>query len=170
MNESIGRPGDAWTSAPSSNRIPSTGRRALLVAMPTIFSLRQGVAAEIARTSAVLARSETETAFCAKDPGLGGNDKGWFVPDTGPIEVTRFTPGRTYCKYDGTGSNGKPTYADVSTTEMCDQGGTYYYSPNGNCNNAQNLAEKNVNDGVHGAFVSALSIASFGVRVNITDV
>ncbi|MDT3678917.1 MAG: hypothetical protein ROZ64_08810 [Burkholderiaceae bacterium] len=170
MNDSVRSQGDASPSQHPSSPAPSTGRRALLVAMPTIFSLRQGVAAEVARTSAVLVKSTPDTLLCAKDPGLGGNEKGWFVAPDSEIEVTRFTEGRTYCKYDGLGPNNKPQYASVNTSEMCADGGTYYYSPNDNCNNAQNLEAKNVNDGVRGAFVSALSIASFGTRVNITDV
>ena len=163
-------PGDSSLHGDLPRASHSPGRRTVLVAMPAILSLHQGVAAQVARTSAVLVKSETETLLCAGDPGLGGNEKGWFVPNEGPIDVTRFDADRTYCKLAGTNPGGNPLYTEVQPREMCSTGGTYYYSPNNNCNNAQNLVETNVNHDTRGAFVSALSIASFGVRVNYIDV
>ncbi len=161
---------DASSSREAPPADPSSGRRALLIAVPAVFSLRQGVAAELANSSAVLVKSETETLLCAKDPGLGGNEKGWFVPADSNIEVTRFSSDSTYCKVTGTNGGGNLQFGEVQKSEMCANGGTYYVSPNHNCNNAQNLVEKNVNDGVGGAYVSALALGSFSGRVRITDV
>jgi len=141
----------------------------LLVAMPAIFSLRQGVAAELANSSAVLVRSESETAFCAKDPGLGGNAKGWFVESDTQIQVSEFTHS-TYCK--ATTVDNQTTYSSVTPTNMCADGGVYYRRSNGSDDCTANgagayTATPNVGQG---AFVSALALGSFTGRVTYTNI
>ncbi len=161
-------PGDSSLHGDSPRASHSAGRRTVLIAMPAILSLHQGVAAQVARTSAVLVKSETETLLCAGNPGLGGNEKGWFVePDT-QINVAEFTH-PTYCKAETV--EDRTSYSSVSRSEMCTNGGVYYLPQNGmNCNaqgGGSYTATPNVNQG---AFVSALALSSFAGRVIRTEV
>lgn len=168
MNDPVRTAGDSLWPDDSARASHSAGRRAVLVAMPAILSLHQGVAAQVARTSAVLVKSETETLLCARDPGLGENEKGWFINPETEIEVTEFTH-EAYCK--STNVDGKTVFSSVSRNEMCNTGGVYYTPKSGDQCNAQGggayTATPNVNQG---AFVSALALSSFAGRIRLTEV
>jgi hypothetical protein len=156
MNDSVRSQGDASPSEHPASPHPSTGRRALLVAMPTILSLHQG-AARAAVTSAVLVAS-SNSLYCLKDAQPHPtSSKGYSVPDS--IEVTQFSPSseRKYCK------DGK----QVSPIEMCRNGDEYQYTTNLNadCNSAKDEIYVN-----KGALISASSVTSFQSRITFFNV
>lgn len=166
MNDLDGTPSDASCPDDSRSSPPHSGRRrALLVAMPTILSLHQGVAAQVARTSSVLVWAETAQAdaagnlLCAQDPGAGTNPKGWNVDSYNtPIEVTEIPANRTYCRQTGT----EPvTYAEVPASNLCSPTqleGQYYAAPSGSDCTSGQLEQITPRPG---ALVSANALASF---------
>jgi len=135
MNDSVRAPDDSSLPQGTSDAAPSAGRRALLVAMPTIVSLHPGLAAAHARSSSVLVLTDIEpgdeTVYCAQKPwGAKQRGKGWDIGDEGWFKVTELSPGNNYYELIGYDKKtGKPKYKPVSRATMCEKGGDYYYKP-----------------------------------------
>lgn len=139
MNDPVGGPGDRSSLAGASDAAPSTGRRALLVAMPSILSLHPGVAAAGARSSNLLvladgAPVEDGKYLCVKKPwGAKQKGKGWDLGDDPWIDVTEIPAGRSYYKrtwVSGKKGGGEYKYTPVDPKEMCRDGGEFYYQRN----------------------------------------
>lgn len=134
MNDSVRAREDSSLPQGASDAAPSAGRRALLVAMPTIVSLHPGLAAAHARSSSQLVLTDTEpegAAYCVKKPwGAKKTGKGWDIGDEGWLEVTELSDDNNYYRYVGKDrSTGKPRYKPVSRQTMCQEGGDFYYEP-----------------------------------------
>lgn len=121
MSDPENGPVDSSRRADSPSPPSSAGRRALLVALPSIVSLHPGVAGAVANSSIVLPFAEDGT--CAAPP-LGAEEiyKGWAF-ETKP-EVVEFVPNGTYYS---TPEGGTP----VSLNEMCSTPGDYYFAESG---------------------------------------
>lgn len=133
MNDPDRKPGDESSAHDPSVPAQSAGRRALLVAMPAIFSLHPGVAAAQARSSSVfvLAKDglpdEDGNYLCARKPGLvDSNEKGWIIDRTTRIEIAEIPSDYRYARKT-TNWKGQSTYTEVTPQEMCSSGGRYYY-------------------------------------------
>lgn len=135
MSDSVRAPDDSSLIHGSRDAAPSAGRRALLVAMPTIVSLHPGLAAAHARSSSQLVLTDFEpvddVVYCVKKPwGATKSGKGWDIGDKGWLEATKLSPNNNYYRYVGKDrKTGKPKYKSVSRQAMCQEGGDYYYKP-----------------------------------------
>lgn len=136
MNDPDRKPGDESSPHDPSTPAQSAGRRALLVAMPAIFSLHPGVAAANARSSSVLVLSREGTPpvdefgnyLCVKKPsrfegGVKSNEKGWIIDRDTPLDVTQIPSSRTYAR------NVNEECTIATPQNMCEDGDnvTYYY-------------------------------------------
>lgn len=134
MNDPDRKPGDDSRSHDTSPQAQSAGRRALLVAMPSIFSLHPGLAAAHARSSSVLVLAKEGDPvdadgkyLCVEKPWhVESNEKGWLIDRDASLEVSRFPANRQYYRKT-TSYKGKAVYTEVTPRQMCKDGGDYYF-------------------------------------------
>ncbi|MCD6674289.1 MAG: hypothetical protein LT106_15745 [Burkholderiaceae bacterium] len=194
MNDSDRRPDGESCTQDTSAQAQSAGRRALLVAMPTIFSLHPGLAAAHARSSSVLVLAKEGTPvdgdgnyLCVEKPWRAeSNEKGWLIDRQATLEVTRFPANRQYYSKT-TGYKGKTVYTEVNPRQMCRDGGDYYFKEDTKQGSYSSLEEnavelfgkgtdgdkdgnwRRISLGKKGALVSSTALASFG-GANCRDV